>query len=127
VSPSFLYRVPLFEPDARERCNRLSIHNRLKGKKRECGIALHPQQRMKQRIKDEQEETDCDATLRGRSLVPVFIDAQPPDLRFQSLARYSEFRGCSAGSAYSPMAISESSFDHLNFTIGQCRKAFVSR
>jgi hypothetical protein len=52
-----------------------------------------------------------------RSLLAVFIEAQPPDLRFKRLAWYPEFRRCSRGSGYSPMALRESSFDHLNFTI----------
>src|SRR5215469_3476574 len=65
--------------------------------------------------------------LRGRSLLSELIDAQSADLRVQRLAWYPEFRRRSGRSGYSPMALGESSFDHLNFTICQCRKAFVSR
>ena len=65
--------------------------------------------------------------LFRRSLLSVLIEAQSADLRVQRLAWYPEFRGCSGGSGYSPMALGESSFDHLNFTICQCRKAFLPR
>ena len=53
--------------------------------------------------------------LRNRSL--SYIDAQPPNLRLERLAWYPEFRRRSGRSGYSPMALGESSFDHLNFTI----------
>jgi hypothetical protein len=65
--------------------------------------------------------------FRGASLLPVLIDAQPADLRFQRLAWYPEFRGRSGRSGYPPMALGESSFDHFHFTICQCRRAFARR
>ena len=61
------------------------------------------------------------ALLSGGSLLPVLIDAQSPDLGFQSLAWYPEFRGCSCRSGNPSMGPGESSFDHLHFTIFQCR------
>ena len=61
------------------------------------------------------------ALLSGGSLLPVLIDAQSPDLGFQSLAWYPEFRGCSCRSGNPSMGPGESSFDHLHFTIFECR------
>src|SRR5262252_8217194 len=78
-------------------------------------------------IEDERGMPEEAWRLFRRSLLSVLIDAQSADLRVQGLAWYPEFRRCSGGSGYSPMALGESSFDHLNFAIRQCRKAFVSR
>ena len=50
------------------------------------------------------------------SLLPVSVDAELPDFRFQRLAWNSEFHGCTGQPRYSPMALSKSSFDHLYFT-----------
>jgi hypothetical protein len=46
-------------------------------------------------------------------------------LPFICLAWYAEFRGRSGRSGYPPMSLGENSFDHFDFTIFQCRKAFV--
>jgi hypothetical protein len=61
----------------------------------------------------------------SRTLVPVLIDAQPPDFRLQSLPWNAEFRGGSGRSGYVPMALRESGFDHLPFTICQRQERFV--
>jgi hypothetical protein len=65
--------------------------------------------------------------LGGRSLLPIIVDAEPPDLRFQGLAWDPKFRGRAGGSGYPPMGLGESSLDHFYFTIPQCRKAFARR
>jgi hypothetical protein len=65
--------------------------------------------------------------FRGRWLLPVLFDAQPPDLRFQRLSWYPEFRSRSGRSGYPPMGLGEGSLDHFHFTIIQYRKAFVRR
>lgn len=65
--------------------------------------------------------------FRNCSLLSVLIDAQPQDLRFQSLAWYPEFRGCSGRSGNSTMRLRESILDHFHFTIFQCRKVFGLR
>jgi hypothetical protein len=54
----FFIEFPWLNIDAREECNLLSIHKQLKGKEGDRGIAPHPQQRMKQKIKDQQGETE---------------------------------------------------------------------
>src|SRR5262249_35867406 len=59
----------------------------------------------------------------GRTLLPVLIDAEPPDLRLQCLPRNPEFRGGTRRSGYPPMSLGESRFNHLDFTVCQCRKA----
>ena len=63
--------------------------------------------------------------LEGGRFCPYLSMRQPPDLRFQRLAWYPEFRGRSGRSGNPPMALGESRFDHLHFTICQCRKTFV--
>src|SRR5258708_6617123 len=63
--------------------------------------------------------------LSDIGLLPVLIDAQPPDLRFQRLPGNPEFRGCAGGSGYAPVTLGESRFDHLNFASFQRRKPFV--
>ena len=59
------------------------------------------------------------------TLVLVLIDAEPLDLRLQCLPWNAEFRGGPGRSAYAPMALRESGFDHLQFTIRRLRKRFV--
>jgi hypothetical protein len=58
-------------------------------------------------------------------LVLVLIDAEPPDLRLQYLPWNAEFRGSSGRPGNAPMALRESGFDHLQFTICQHRERFV--
>lgn len=65
--------------------------------------------------------------LSGVPLLPVPVDAQPPDLRFQRLAGYSEFRGRPGRSGYPPMGLGKGSFDHFHFTIVQSRKTSFRR
>ena len=68
-------------------------------------------------IEDERGMSEEAWRLFRKSLLSVLIDAQSADLRVQGLAWYPEFRRCSGGSCYSPIALGESSFDHLNLTI----------
>ena len=51
--------------------------------------------------------------LFRRSLMSVLVDAQSADLRVQGLAWYPEFRRCSGGSGYWPMALGEGRFAAL--------------
>src|SRR5262245_12676024 len=63
----------------------------------------------------------------SRALLPVFIYAEPPDLRFERLPWNPELRGCARWSGYPPMALGKGGLDHLEFTICQHRKPFVRR
>src|SRR5262249_31642310 len=53
----------------------------------------------------------------GGRLLPVLIDAQPPNLRLQRLAWYPEFCSRAGGPGDPPVAFGESRFDHLDLTI----------
>ena len=69
---------------------------------------------------------DRDLELSGaRTPMLVLIDAQPPDLRFQRLPWYAEFRGGAGTTGYPPMALGESRLDLLHFRICQPRKPLV--
>jgi hypothetical protein len=43
-------------------------------------------------------------TLSGESLLPVLVDARPPDLRFERLARYPSFAAAPVGPGIRPCA-----------------------
>jgi hypothetical protein len=54
---------------------------------------------------------------RVGSFLPVFIDAEPPDLRFERLPWNSKLHGCPGWPRYAAMALGKSHFDHLQFTL----------
>jgi hypothetical protein len=55
----------------------------------------------------------------GCAPLPILVDAQTPDLRFQRLSWNCEFCGCARRSGYSTMAVGESRFDHLDLAFRQ--------
>ena len=61
------------------------------------------------------------------SFLSVLIEAQSPDLRFQRLSWYPEFRSSSGRPGYPPMTLGKSRFDHFHFTMGKGRRVFVRR